>query len=139
VTGATRARILIIDDDPQLLAAFRRYISRRHHVEGASGAEEALRLIENGKRFDMLLCDLKMPGMTGMEFYESLLVGWPEQAARVVLMTGGEYSDRAAEFQRDLPERCLYKPIDLAQLGELVEQAVDGRLPRHDRELVPKP
>ena len=69
-------------------------------MEGVSGAEEALALIESGKRFDMLLCDLKMPRVSGMEFYAALLAGWPEQAARVVLMTGGEYHDRAADFQR---------------------------------------
>jgi DNA-binding NtrC family response regulator len=130
--GETRARILIVDDEPQLVLAFRRYISRRHHVEGVISAEEALVLIENGKRFDLLLCDLMMPGVSGMELYEALLAGWPEQAARVVLMTGGEYQGPAADFQRDLPERCLYKPIDLAGLGELVQRAVHGKLPRRE-------
>ena len=52
-------------------------------------------------------------------------------------MTGGEYHDRAADFQRDLPERCLYKPIDLAGLDEFVQCALDGNLPRHPREVVP--
>lgn len=52
-------------------------------------ADEALRLIEGGERYDVILCDLMMPVMTGMELHDALSRFAPDQANAMVFMTGG--------------------------------------------------
>ena len=67
-----RTHVLLIDDDMFILAALRRLLNSEHDVTAVASAPDALALIESGKRFNLILCDVRMPGMTGMEFYEKL-------------------------------------------------------------------
>ena len=57
---------------------------------------EALALVLEGKRFDLILCDLMMPVMTGMDLHAELLIVAPDQAARMVFMTGGVFNLQGA-------------------------------------------
>lgn len=134
VEGVASARVLIIDDDVSLLTAFKRYLGRTHHVDTVSGGQEALSVLERGERYDILLCDLTMPEMEGTELYEILLQRFPDQAQRVVFMTGGDYRSPVLEFYQEVPVRCLEKPIELQQLVSIVDLAARGGLPRYSRE-----
>ncbi|MFL5397024.1 MAG: response regulator, partial [Myxococcales bacterium] len=76
--------------------------------------------IAAGTRFDLILCDMMMPLMTGMEFHMRLVTLAPEQADRIVFMTGGAFTPRAREFLARLPNLRLEKPFDLAHVLAMV-------------------
>lgn len=86
--------------------------------------EDALALIEVGKRYDVILCDLMMPQVTGMAVYEGVLALDPEQASRMVFLTGGAFTAAARTFLDTIPNRCVEKPFDLVELRQIVNDAI---------------
>ncbi|MCY1044460.1 PAS domain S-box protein [Corallococcus sp. bb12-1] len=121
-----RARILVVDDEPNVTVALQRSLAAEHEVATANSAQAALRLVNEGGRFDLILCDVMMPGMTGMDLYFELGRSSPEQAGRMVFMTGGAFTPRTVSFLRDVPNLKLSKPLDLAQLRELVGRSAEA-------------
>ena len=75
-----------------------------------------------GERFDVILCDLMMPVMTGMDLAEELARILPEQASRVVFITGGAFTARAREFLERTPHHRLEKPLDMGRLHAVVDE-----------------
>ncbi|MEO5770144.1 MAG: response regulator, partial [Polyangia bacterium] len=84
-----RGRLLVIDDEEVVAMAIRRSLTREHDVVYTSTAQEALALLRANEEFDVILCDLMMPEMTGMELYAELMASSPEQARRIIFVTGG--------------------------------------------------
>jgi PAS domain S-box-containing protein len=121
--AVARARILVVDDEPYVTRALQRSLSPEHEVSTVNGARAALKVMEQGNRFDLILCDVMMPGMTGMDFYAELSRSAPDQAQRIVFMTGGAFTPRALSFLQEVPNPKLSKPLDLRQLRELVARA----------------
>ena len=97
-TGAPRARILIIDDEPLVRRAIERSLEPEHDVVSAASAAEALAGWKRGEPFDLVLCDLMMPEMTGMEMAARLERSLPAMAARMVFLSGGAFTPEAAAF-----------------------------------------
>ncbi|RKH64590.1 PAS domain S-box protein [Corallococcus aberystwythensis] len=124
--AGARARILVVDDEPNVTVALQRSLATEHEVSTANSAQAALRLVNEGGRFDLILCDVMMPGMTGMDLYFELGRSAPEQAGRMVFMTGGAFTPRTTSFLRDVPNLKLSKPLDLAQLRELVGRSAEA-------------
>jgi PAS domain S-box-containing protein len=123
-SAGRRGRVLVVDDEPTVAAAVGRALAGAHDVVLRGSAEEALEAIERGERFDAILCDLMMPGMTGMDLHEALVRVAPEQARRFVVLTGGAFTERAREFlDRVALPRCE-KPFDTSALRELVREVV---------------
>jgi signal transduction histidine kinase len=122
-------RVLVIDDEAAVSRALQRYLGRWHDVTPALRAREALGLISSGLRFDAILCDLMMPEMSGPQFHEALKQLDPEQAGRVIFMTGGAFSEDARTYLSAVPNPQLEKPLDLERLGRLLE-AVPRVAPR---------
>lgn len=119
-----RTHVLLIDDDMFILAALRRLLNSEHDVTAVASAPDALALIESGKRFDLILCDLRMPGMTGMEFYEKLHETTPEMSRRVIFCTGATFSPEVRQFFDRIPNRILEKPFDPAGVRSFVRACV---------------
>jgi PAS domain S-box-containing protein len=115
-----RARLLVVDDEPYVTRALHRSLSPEHEVVIAHGARAALELLGRGNRYDLILCDVMMPGMTGMDLYQELNRMAPDQAKRVVFMTGGAFTPRALSFLQEVPNPKLSKPLDVRQLRTLV-------------------
>jgi PAS domain S-box-containing protein len=114
-------RILVIDDEPLVGRAVVRVLSPPHEVVADGSARAALDRIEGGDRgFDVLLCDLMMPGMSGMELHERLRQIAPDLARRVVFLTGGASSDTVQRFLEETPQRFVEKPFDPGALRRLV-------------------
>jgi PAS domain S-box-containing protein len=126
VPAAGRARILVVDDEPYVTRALQRSLSPDHEVATVNGARAALKVLEQGNRFDLILCDVMMPGMTGMDFYAELSRSAPDQAQRIVFMTGGAFTPRALSFLQEVPNPKLSKPLDLRQLRTLVGRATQA-------------
>jgi CheY-like chemotaxis protein len=80
----------------------------------------ALELLTVDSAFDLILCDLMMPGMTGMEFYAELSRTVPELAPRTVFMTGGAFTAGASKFLESVPNRRLDKPFSADTLRSTI-------------------
>ena len=117
-TMAREADILVIDDDPVVTRMLTRVLSSHRVVVTHSGAR-AIELLGT-RSFDVILCDLSMPGMSGIAFYEQVGAISPELARRVVFMTGGAFTAESHEFLANLPNSWLEKPFDISTLRELV-------------------
>jgi len=117
-----RARVLVVDDEPKLGRVIARILAPEHDVLVLTSAEEALDRISAGERFDLILCDLVMPGMDGVELYERVGAIAPALVGRIVMMTGGAFTERTLAFL-DRPSICrLDKPFDAAHLRHLVRE-----------------
>jgi PAS domain S-box-containing protein len=119
-----RGRVLVVDDEPVVATAIRRVLSPEHEVVTYTHAEDALAAITGGERFDAILCDLMMPNMTGMDLHASLERVAAEQAGRMIVLTGGAFTDRAREFLERVPLPRCEKPFDTQRLREMVRAVV---------------
>ncbi|HXI58407.1 MAG TPA: response regulator [Polyangia bacterium] len=116
LAGVPRSRILVVDDEVMVTNAIRRIIGQAHDIVVVFRAAEALQRIRSGERFDLILCDLLMPEMTGMALFQALTLAAPGQADRMLFMTGGTFSADAAAFLDAQKERVMEKPFDKASL-----------------------
>ncbi|HJX53685.1 MAG TPA: response regulator [Polyangia bacterium] len=121
-----RRRLLAVDDEALLLKAYRRMLLSHHDVETMLGAKEALRLFGQDRAFDVVLCDLQMPEMSGSELYETVRQRWPELAQRFIFITGGACSQEARRFLESPGLACIKKPFQMAELLELIESHAAG-------------
>ena len=124
VMGSSRARILIIDDDELVLTSLERIFGVDYDVTSTSAAADALRRCRAGERFELILCDLMMPDMTGIDLHRELLGVAPDQAARMVFATGGAYTTSARQFLAETHNPYIEKPFDPAALRTLVREHV---------------
>jgi PAS domain S-box-containing protein len=124
--ASQRGRILVIDDEKDLTDVTRDGLSHLHEVMTTQDARQALEWIAAGERFDLILCDMMMPLMTGMEFYTRLQNLAPGQADRVVFMTGGAFTPRAREFLARLPNLRLEKPFDVEHILTMVDAHLEA-------------
>jgi signal transduction histidine kinase/DNA-binding response OmpR family regulator len=125
-----RPRILVIDDEPPLGVAMGRVLRREFEVVLATGGAQALDLVASDQSFDVLLCDLQMPEMSGMDFHDHLLARWPQLASRIVFMSGGASTPRAQDFLQRTNRPWLAKPMEPAELISTVRSILtDKRSP----------
>jgi PAS domain S-box-containing protein len=115
-----RGRVLVVDDEPLVLNAMKRTLGMEHEVVGFHRARLALEWLEQGQPWDLLLCDLMMPEMTGVEFFDELGRRWPERVKDVIFVTGGAFTSGAREFLGRVDNQLLEKPFDPQTLRELV-------------------
>lgn len=119
VRPRARGRVLVVDDDASVGAVVRRVLAAENDVTVVNSGMKALHRIGRGETFDLILCDLMMPEMTGMSFHAALHAAEPAQCERVVFITGGAFSDGAAAFLDRVTNRKVDKPFDFASLREL--------------------
>jgi CheY-like chemotaxis protein len=119
-------RLLVVDDDVLVARTLARLL-RGHSVEVVASGRAALeRLAAQGSGFDLVLCDLMMPELTGMDVYEEVVRRHPRLADRFVFISGGGVTERSRRFIELHADRVLSKPIDSRQLSELMARTVDA-------------
>jgi CheY-like chemotaxis protein len=119
-----RGNVLVIDDEESLAQAIRRFLSVEHNVTAVYRARDALDLLELGTRYDVILCDLMMPQITGMELHGEVVRIDAAQAARIVFLTGGAFTPSAREFLVTTSNRRIEKPFDLKEVRRLVNELI---------------
>ena len=119
---ASGKRILVIDDEPLLGQTLRLAFTARHDIVVVTSGSEALSRLSEDKNFDLVLCDLMMPDISGIAVYEQIRDADPELARRFVFMTGGAFTERAREFLESYEGPHLEKPFDIAQVEALLAQ-----------------
>ncbi len=126
-TARKRGTVLAIDDESMMTHLVARILSPEHDVTTAASAQEALQLFRAGRRFDVVLCDLMMPQVTGMDLHAALMQLDAAQASRVVFMTGGAFTPSARTFLDAVPNQRVEKPFDVqglrAMIGLLVAES----------------
>jgi PAS domain S-box-containing protein len=126
---AQRARVLVIDDEPAIGVLVRRTLSTAHDVIVTHSGPEAIERIAKGDAFDVILCDLMMPDMTGMDVFARLSELAPEQARRITFITGGAFTRATTEFIESTRHEVLEKPFTADGLRAAVRAMID-RSPR---------
>ncbi|MDF2696284.1 MAG: Histidine kinase [Labilithrix sp.] len=111
-----RSRVLIVDDEERYAKSLELLLASDYEVELAKDGKRALDLFSRGERFDVILCDLMMPRMTGMEIHEDLGDAAHDQRQRMVFLTGGATSENARAFLARPDIRHLEKPLELPKL-----------------------
>jgi CheY-like chemotaxis protein len=122
-----RARVLVIDDEIPIANTMRDLLGAAHDVTATTSVRDALAAVEGGRDFDVIFCDLMMPGMSGIELYEELKGGRPALASRIVFMTGGAFTKRAAEFLAATENRRVEKPFSLGLIERIVREMAPPR------------
>ena len=122
-TDRFRARVLVIDDEPAILRAFRRVLFS-HDVSIAASGLEALQKLGENAPFDVIFCDVMMPEMSGVEVYQRIRERFPGQEHRLVFMTGGAFAEPAAHFIEETANPKLKKPFTGSSLRGLVASMV---------------
>ena len=119
-TEEQHLRILIVDDEEMLASALARSL-KRHDVQTASRGSEAVELAKHS-RFDLVLCDLIMPEMSGKEVFEALQALDPTIRQRFVFMTGATVTSEARAFAEQIDAPVLDKPFSRAELLAVLER-----------------
>ncbi len=119
-----RGRILVVDDEPIVGTAIQRLLAGEHDVVVLTRAEDARDSIARGERFDAILCDLMMPQMTGMDLHATLERLAPDQARRMVVLTGGAFTQGGRDFLGRVSLPRVEKPFDAEGLKALVRTLV---------------
>jgi PAS domain S-box-containing protein len=117
-----RLRILLIDDDPLVRRAMAELLTEEHDVDDVGDGESALAMIAETV-YDVIVCDLMMPGVTGRDIYERVLAQSPSLAARIVFVTGGAFVPTLARFLDSVQNLKLRKPFDRERVLAIVQQA----------------
>ena len=120
VVVGRRGRILVVDDEVMMGNAVRRVLSSEHDVLAVTSGGDALGRVAKGERFDVILCDLMMPDVSGMDLHAEIVRLAPEQSERMVFMTGGAFTSRAREFLDAVRNPRVEKPIDAGGLRALI-------------------
>jgi|GEM_PF-780175 len=128
-SGAERAadakrRILLIDDEAKLRSVMRRAL-RAYHIDEAADGRQALERLST-ESYDVILCDLMMPELTGVELYNELVERSPEMAARIIFMSGGAYTPGTADFLQDTVQPVIDKPFRMADLKDTIAGAIEA-------------
>jgi len=111
-----RLRILVVDDEPSVCAHTCAMLRDEHEVVEAGSALEALDRLSANPAYDVVLSDLQMPGMSGLELYRCVRALWPELASSMIFLTGGPVDADAREVLSGANLPILDKPLDSARL-----------------------
>jgi CheY-like chemotaxis protein/two-component sensor histidine kinase len=119
-----RANVLIVDDEEAVCKVVARGLSRHHDVMSFTRAEDAVARLDaaalEGEPVDVLVCDLMMPEVSGIDLYRQIAKKSPELARRMVFLTGGAYTPAAREFLDRVANPRIEKPFELANLLAII-------------------
>jgi two-component system cell cycle sensor histidine kinase/response regulator CckA len=123
VNTVAGAAILVVEDEAALATAVMDALRDADYVaEWAPDGEQALAKVQS-KRYDLVICDLRMPKLDGRAFYRSLSTAVPALSKRVVFVTGDVAGTDAEQFLNDTGCRWLAKPF---RLGDLLRAVREG-------------
>lgn len=114
------ARVLLIDDERAVVGSLAAALGDSYDVVAVSSAAQAREAIASQPRFDAIICDLVMPGETGMQLFEHVRQTQPELAKRFAFMTGGAFLPETERFLQQIENPYIDKPFDVKAIRRLV-------------------
>jgi len=119
-------RALILDDEPTILELLKKALSDdEFHVDTASRSEDALKMLEKAS-YDIIISDIKMPGMGGKEFYRALKSIRPAAVNNIIFMSGDSASQETQNFLKESGNLFLHKPFTIAQVKEIIAKKLSS-------------
>jgi len=106
-----RARLLVIDDELNIGRSFERSLPE-HDVTVVNSGREGIKLLDEGKQFDLIFCDIMMPDLTGRDVYEHISAHHQGMLDKIVFMTGGAFTEKASEFAGSVNAQRIDKPFE---------------------------
>jgi PAS domain S-box-containing protein len=119
----TKGKILIIDDEKNLLKAFSRLLSGLHEVSTAENAAKGLEMIKEND-YDVILCDILMTDISGIDFYKKIQENFPDLSSKIIFITGDLLNEEIERFLSQIPNRVLKKPIDPKKLRIAIQESL---------------
>jgi CheY-like chemotaxis protein len=126
-TPPRTTRRALVDDEASIRLALSRFLTRDgwqvdDAVDGRAALEKLMDTAGTRPHYDLIICDLRMPGLGGAELYDWLRVNRPDLIARLIVATGDAVSQEAAEFVQRTACPVLQKPFELSELRSLVRR-----------------
>ncbi len=121
--SARRGRVLVVDDEAALRAAMSRILYEHEVVEAANG-EEAQDILREDQGFDVILCDMMMRRVSGLDLHRWLVREQPELARRLIFVSGGAFTPRTRAYMATVENLCVEKPFEPANIKRIVSEMV---------------
>ena len=120
-----KAKILVVDDEPGVRALLEKLLTQSgHSVDTIGDASEAMDKLGGGVPYDVILTDVRMPGMSGIELYARILEKAPEIKNRIIFITGDVMGTDIKTFLTENNLPYLAKPFDIKLLNESIESII---------------
>lgn len=119
-----RCHILVIDDEPNIGRVVTRMLAK-HDVEAVTSGREAKERLAADQSYDMIICDLMMPDLTGMDLHSWLTQEQPTLAERMVFVTGGAFTPHARQFLDAVANARVEKPFTATTIRRVLQDLVD--------------
>lgn len=113
-------RVLLVEEDLQVAEALRSLLKKDAEIEHVVSGRQAINVLLRDQQYQLILCDLTMPDISGVDVHEAVRRARPGVEQRIVFLSGGVFSQRTRDFLRSVPNRILDKPVDSASLLTLV-------------------
>lgn len=124
--------VLLVDDEPVILRSVGRFLSASgYDVETSASGHEAIAALRSGT-YDAVVSDLRMPELSGEEFFATVKVEFPEMASRIVFTSGDMMRETSREFVRDSGCPYLQKPYEIADLVAILRELSRSTNGSHD-------
>jgi CheY-like chemotaxis protein len=111
-----RTRVLVVDDEPMIVRAIQRLLEGEHEISLSTDPIAVVEDVRAGRRFDVILCDLMMPTMCGIDVFDAIRQIDADQARRMIFMTGGAFTPRVVQFLDASENARIEKPLERATL-----------------------
>ena len=120
--GRREPRVLVVDDEEPIRTALQRYFQRHGWMvdEAEDGGAGLAKLLGDGDAYDLILTDLKMPRVSGIELHDRLARERPQLFRRLIVMTGDVASPEAAVLLARTDRPVIEKPFELAELARVI-------------------
>lgn len=121
-TTSRVARVLVVDDEPLVAESMRLVLADEFDVTSMTDAAEALGRLTSGDWYDVILCDVMMPTMNGVELRNRVHAHDPALASRIVFITGAILLEKVHVLLESVPNAVLAKPFDFAALRDFIRR-----------------
>jgi signal transduction histidine kinase len=127
--ASNRCRVLVVEDEASIAEVLRRFLRSEHDVVLASGGKEALSILTGDPGFDVVLCDVMMPDMTGADLHRVILDRDAELARRFVFISGGVFGEKARTYVDATNQPRVAKPFVRADVLHAIAQVRRASIP----------
>ncbi|MCC6900463.1 MAG: PAS domain S-box protein [Polyangiaceae bacterium] len=121
----SRGRVAVIDDEALVGSALERMLKNEHEVTVTQSAQSVIDALDRGERFDVILCDVMMPVLTGVAFHRIVAARYPDQAPAIMFISGGVFTDDMRRYLAQIPNVTLEKPVLPGTLLRAVAEQVE--------------
>lgn len=122
-----RLKVLVIDDEPMIRSLVSKLLSSSYDVTSADGVRAALAYMNQSPDYNVILCDLMMPGQSGIDFFSVMRRLYPDLVDRVGFITGGAVTPDTSTFLETAARPVLSKPFNFESLLALVRQVLEAQ------------